>query len=476
MNKTAIFLLLVALWCGGVVNAQDDPVIMTVNGKPVTRSEFEYSYNKNNNEHVVDRKTVREYVDMFINYKLKVEAAVDARLDTLSSFKKEFASYRDQQVEPLLINDADIEAEAKKIYADYRKRVDSKGGLVKPAHILVMMRQKTSPEQVRKAKVRIDSIYDALLSGADFAELARKCSDDRGSARNGGELPWLESGQTLKEFETQAYALQPGQMSKPFESPAGWHIVKMKARSMCLPYDSLRSNILAFIDRRNIKDALIKNRIDSLASTHTPQITREEVLAKAVEEKTAASPELKFLIQEYYDGLLLFEMSNRMVWDKARNDEAGMELFFTNNKKRYRWTEPRFKGIAFHTRNKADLKAVKKAVKGIPFEQWGEKLKTTFNQDSVLRIRAEKGVFAKGDNPTVDFKVFKSTKTVEPKKDFPFDGVYGKKLKTPDSLADVRSLVLADYQEMLEKQWVDSLRRKYVVTVNEDVVNTVNNH
>ena len=86
-------LIAAMLICGSVAYAQgDDPVVMKINGVPVTRSEFEYSYNKNNTEDVIDRKSVEDYVDLFINYKLKVAAAYDAKLDTLSSFKKEFAS------------------------------------------------------------------------------------------------------------------------------------------------------------------------------------------------------------------------------------------------------------------------------------------------------------------------------------------------------------------------------------------------
>ena len=73
---------------------------MKINGTPVLRSEFEYSYNKNNSEGVIDKKTVEDYVDLFVNYKLKVVAALDAKLDTLTSFKNEFAQYRDQQLRP----------------------------------------------------------------------------------------------------------------------------------------------------------------------------------------------------------------------------------------------------------------------------------------------------------------------------------------------------------------------------------------
>ena len=84
---------------------QNDPVIMTINGNPIHRSEFEYSYNKNNTDGVIDKKSINEYVDLFVNYKLKVQAALDAKLDTLSSFKQEFMTYRDQQVRPTMITE-----------------------------------------------------------------------------------------------------------------------------------------------------------------------------------------------------------------------------------------------------------------------------------------------------------------------------------------------------------------------------------
>ena len=105
---------------------QDDPVIMTIDGNPIHRSEFEYSYNKNNTDGVIDKKSIRDYVDLFINYKLKVQAALDAKLDTLSSFKQEFMTYRDQQVRPTMITDADVEAEAQKIYKETRDRIEKK--------------------------------------------------------------------------------------------------------------------------------------------------------------------------------------------------------------------------------------------------------------------------------------------------------------------------------------------------------------
>ena len=182
------------------------------------------------------------------------------------------------------------------------------------------------------------------------------------------------------------------------------------------------------------------------------------------------------MIQEYHDGLLLYEISNKKVWEKANKDEAGLAAFFNKNKKKYAWDEPRFKGMVYHVKQQGDVKAVKNAVKGLPFEKWAEKLRTTFNNDSVLRIRVEKGIFKQGDNGFVDREIFKKNAEVKKLEKFPIDAVYGKKLKKPESYQDVRGLVVADYQEALEKEWVAELRRKYAVKVDENVLKTVNNH
>ena len=118
--------------------AQEDPIVMTVNGVPVPRSEFEYSFNKNNSDEVIDKKSIEEYVDLFINYKLKVAAALDEQMDTLSSFKQEFAMYRDQQVRPTLVAEADVLAEARRAY-DRTKEAIGPRGLIQPAHIFLRL-------------------------------------------------------------------------------------------------------------------------------------------------------------------------------------------------------------------------------------------------------------------------------------------------------------------------------------------------
>ena len=363
---------------------------MKINGQPVSRSEFEYSYNKNNSEGVIDKKSVEEYVDLFVNYKLKVEAAKDAHLDTLKTFKDEFTSYRDQQIRPAFITDADVEKEAQKIYKETQTRIDSMGGMVKASHILLLLGQKATQEQQDAAKVRIDSIYNELKKGADFAELAKKLSDDKQSARNGGELPWLTKGQTLPAFEKALFQLNKGEMSEPVLTEAGYHIIKVIDKGSFFPYDSVHADILQFIEQRQLREHIIDQKIDEIAKAE--EVTKEQLLDAKTDEMVAKDMDLKYLIQEYHDGLLLYEISNATVWDKAAKDEAGLANYFKKNKKKYKWDAPRFKGIAYHVKDAADVKAVKNAVKNISFDKWADVLRKTFNNDSILRIRVEKGI------------------------------------------------------------------------------------
>ena len=470
-------LLVAGLLACGTMSAQtDDPVIMVVNGDPVTRSEFEYSFNKNNSEGVIDKKSVEEYVDLFINYKLKVAAALDAKYDTLQSFKLEFAQYRDQQVMPAFVTDADMEAEAHKIYDQTVEQIGP-DGLIQCAHILITAKQQAPQSEWDAAKVRIDSIYQALKNGADFAELAKKVSQDPGSAREGGLLPFVQRGRLVKEFEDAAYALQPGEMSGVVQSPYGYHIILMKERKMLEPFEFHHDNIIKFMEQRNMRDQIASQKVSDIVKASNGEVTKAQLMEQKADELSAQDQEMKYLIKEYHDGLLLYEISNNLVWEKAAKDEAGLANYYKKHKKNYMWDEPRYKGMAYHVKEKGDVKAVRDCVKKLAFDKWADALRSTFIADSVIRIRVEKGIFKKGDNALIDSIVFKKDTTVTHLTDYPIDAVYGKLLKKgPEDYTDVRGLVVADYQEALEKEWVADLRRKYPVKVNEEVLKTVNKH
>ena len=380
MRKTLLSILCAFAITAGAQTS--DPVVMTINGQNVTRSEFEYSYNKNNGDEVIEKTTVEQYVPLFVNYKLKVAAALDARLDTLTSFKQEFAKYRDQQVRPTIVTSEDVENEARKIYDDRQKMIGDKG-LIRPAHILIRLAQKASSAAQDSAKARIDSIYACLRSGADFADLATRLSQDPGSAKRGGLLPWICIGQTLKEFEDVAFSLNKGEMSKPFLSPVGYHIVKMTDRKQLEPYDSLRANIITFIEKRNLRDAIAQRKVSEMVKSSNGQLTAAEIMQQRADSLAKADEAMKYLIQEYHDGLLLFEVSNREVWEKAAADSVGQMKWY----KKYR----------------------KKR--------------------------------------------------------------YGKK-----KYEEVKAAVTADWQDELEKRWVDALRKRYDVVIYDEVLKTVNKH
>ena len=476
MRKLTIALSLFAAITSQQTLAQSsDPTVMTINGVPVSRSEFEYSYNKNNGEGVIDKLSVDEYVTLFINYKLKVAAALDAKLDTLSSFRQEYAMYRDQQVKPTMVTDAEVLTEAQLMY-DRTKAMIGTRGLVRPAHILLKLSTKATAQQQEIIKQRIDSIYNALQGGADFAEMAKKVSDDPGSAARGGELPWIAPSQTLKEFEDVAYSLAPGEMSKPFLSPIGYHIILMKERKQLEPFDSLKQTIVASLERRGIRNDIADMKLRRKVTESAGKLTADQVMQQQSDSLAATDSELKYLFQEYHDGLLLYEISSREVWDKASQDEAALKAWFDTHKKSYAYSEPCYKGMAYHVKTKQDVKAVKNCVKNLPFDQWAEALRTTFNPDSVIRIRVEKGIFKPGDNETIDKMVFKKAVSYEPDANYPIDAVYGKKVKRPDDYTDVRQQVVEDLQDYLEKEWVADLRRRYQVEVNKEVLKTVNKH
>jgi len=481
MRKVVLFLALISSIMA--FGQASDPVIMTINGVPVPRSEFEYSYNKNNGADVIDKKSVDEYVDLFINYKLKVAAALDAHYDTLSSFKQEYTMYRDQQVRPTMATDADVLIEAKKVYDRAKEQIGPRG-LILPAHILIRVSTKATQAEQDKAKLRIDSVYNALRGGADFAELAKKVSDDKQTAVNGGQLPyWIGPNQSIKEFEDAAYALQKDEMSQPVLSPVGWHVILMKDRKQLESFDSLKAQIVKSIEQQGVRDHIAKQRIMSEVDASSGALTSEKVMDLRADSLAAVDPEMKYLMKEYHDGLLLYEISKQVVWDKGSSDEAGLQAYFKDHQKDYAWSEPHYKGIAYHVKDKADIKAVKKCVKKLPFDQWADKLRSTFNPDSVVRIRVEIGIFKPGDNALVDTEVFKTTpkkganeKQTAVLKDYPFSAVYGKKLKRPEDYTDVRGQVVSDYQDMLEKAWVYDLRKKYAFSVNKEVLKTVNKH
>ena len=285
--------------------------------------------------------------------------------------------------------------------------------------------------------------------------------------------------QAFPEFEEAAYALQPGEMSRPVLGPDGYYIILMKERKQLEPFEELKDQIVQSFEQQGIRDAIARETVRQMVANSNGTLTEQEYMSRRADSLGAVDSDMKYLIQEYHDGLLVYEVSNRQVWEKASKDEAALDAWFRTHKKDFAWSEPRFKGIAYHVKDKADVKAVKRSVKGLPFSQWADVLRKTFNPDSIIRIRVEQGVFKPGDSRLVDQKIFKTgfDKPIEVNKDYPIDAVYGKKLKKyPEDYTDVRAQVVAAYQDALEKEWVATLRQRYPVKFYEENLKTVNQH
>jgi peptidyl-prolyl cis-trans isomerase SurA len=387
-------------------------------------------------------------------------------LDTLSSFQKEFRQYRDKQLRPLLVGEADIEKATRDYYQSMLDGLQGKD-LIMPAHIFVRLMQQDGPELAAKAKTRADSIYGLVRSGADFGQLAATCSDDQMTGRQQGVIGWIGPGQALPEFEAAAYALAKGQVSSPVKSPVGYHIIKMIDRKPLEPYDTLRAPIRRYLEQGGVRDRLCKQKIDSVAAAEG--LSAQEVMDREADRLCQQDSSLAFLVQEYHDGLLLFEISSREVWEPAKRDTAGLENYFKLHRTEFKWGKPHYRGIAFSCKDKKQVKAVQKLLKKTPYKDWVATVRREFNKDSVT-VRMDQKVFVKGQNSIVDALAFKvKDAKVKENPKFPYNGVFGKMLKKgPEEWGDVANQVIDGYQNEKMDAYLEGLRRRYPVVINEE--------
>ena len=196
----------------------DDAVLMTIDGRKITKGEFSRIYHKNNNNS--DIKSVDDYVDLFVNFKLKVIEAENRGMDTLPKFKNELQGYVRQLEKPYLTDSA---VDARLINeALERSKYD-----VRVSHILIKLKTGATPADTLKAYNKIKSIYNRIKKGESFETLAKKYSDDTYTAVKGGDLGYFTVFQMVYPFESAAYNTKKGEMSKIFRTRFGYHILKV---------------------------------------------------------------------------------------------------------------------------------------------------------------------------------------------------------------------------------------------------------
>lgn len=216
MNLKFLFGSAVVLSVGAIAWAAKDPIVMTVNGEDVPRSEFEYLYNKNSQQQI-EAQPLEEYIGMFELYKMKVADAKAEGIDTMASFISEMEQYRRDLAEPYLTDTIFVNSLVDEAYQHSLEELD---------YYHIMFQKGRSLEENQKNLRLADSIRNELLNGADFAELARNFSFDRSAVNNGGNMGFIAAGRLPYSFEHAAYSLQPGQISDIVESSAGYHILK----------------------------------------------------------------------------------------------------------------------------------------------------------------------------------------------------------------------------------------------------------
>ena len=589
MKKTFLSIVLMGARLLGF--AQEDKVLMTINGEPIMASEFLYIYEKNNQETSLEKKSMEEYLDLFINFKLKVTEAIAQGVDTTQEFKDELKGYR-AQATPKYLQDNDaidslvllsynrmanirkashiavqcpmdadsatlaaatakinelrqrvtvglpkeVKKGRKKItvqevedfaevamtYSDDPAAKQSKGelGWIQPfryvypledavyntpvgeitevfrspfglhiakvegerafeeAHAAHIMKMTPSGDLQRLAAAtfKMDSIYQlAIQDTVDFAALAQANSEDRGSAMRGGDLGWFGRGAMVQPFEDITFGLQEGEISKPFQTRFGIHISKLYGKRGIQPLDSMRSQLLRQVQRDQRMQIANESFIAKTRAEYNLPADMSDADVKAyadarLEEKY---PELRNLVREYHDGILLFDVSLREVWDKANKDHEGLTAFFKANKKQYTWDEPRYKGWLIYAKTDLAAKAAKQIVKGASDKAKVDSiLNERVNLDSVTYVKVEYGLWTAGKNAAVDVYGFKDkTATYTASEEYPVVVAVGKVLKRPEEYNDDRGKIVTDYQDYLEKLWIASLREKYPVVINEEVWN-----
>ena len=202
------------------IQAQKTDILIDFGDEQISKDKFKSIYIKNNSGEIVQKSTVEEYLELYINFKLKVREALARGLDTVGSFKKELAGYRQQLAQPYLSEQAIIEELKKEAYERLKQDV-------RVSHILIKVEKDASPSDTLRAYKRAEELRKELLKGADFEELARKHSDDPSVNINGGDLGYFTAFQMVYPFESEAYKTQVGKISSIVRSRYGYHIVKV---------------------------------------------------------------------------------------------------------------------------------------------------------------------------------------------------------------------------------------------------------
>jgi peptidyl-prolyl cis-trans isomerase SurA len=193
--------------------------IFTYGNKAVTKDEFLKAYNKNNTEAAPTEKSYRDYLDLYTRFKIKVQAALDQKLDTLPNQKAELVTFRGQVVESYMNDEASIGILVEEAIERSKKDIHI-------AHIYVAAGPQASAEQIKQAQQKVNTAYAWLQKGEDFSKAALTYSEDPAVQSNRGDLGFITVFVLPYEMENTVYATPAGKFSAPLRSKNGFHIFK----------------------------------------------------------------------------------------------------------------------------------------------------------------------------------------------------------------------------------------------------------
>ncbi len=215
--------LFVVLLAAANLHAQD-PVLLEIDKKTISKSEFENIFKKNNRDSAITKADLDEYAELFINFKLKVAAAEEMGMDTMPDFQRELKGYRDQLAAPYLVDRSTTERLVEEAYERMKMEV-------RAAHILIRIPPDPSPEDTLKAFKKITGLKSQLKTNPDkFGELARTMSEDPSAKTNEGDLGYFTGMQMVYPFESAVYNAKKGDIVGPVRTQFGYHLVKVDDR------------------------------------------------------------------------------------------------------------------------------------------------------------------------------------------------------------------------------------------------------
>lgn len=407
------YILTAFLCCLGLfVKAQDSSdVLLIVAGKMISSADFRSAYERNQETADFSKEHVDEFLTRYIKRRLQVAEAEVLHLDTMAEFRHRMSMISSTGDRPVSQS------------SDWKKVYMGKP-CVQIAHFTLPLRQRAGYGEQQLLRSRVDSLYNAILSGSDFLSAASNVN--QGTLK----VEWVGKNQLLADLESVAFGLSEGQMSTPVLSTDGFHLMK------CLK--------VGFQDEDSAQNAF---------------------------SSTGMEPGV---MDDYRSGLLIHLLHEKKMMGNAEDDLIGLKQYFSVNQKKYAWEVPHFKGVVFQCKNKKTQKLVKKLLSKQPQSQWQAIIDSPEYEHVFKNARVSPvTLFVLGENEYVDELAFGGPKA-QADGEYPVCGILGKELKKyPDSFEDAGDGLVDDYQNHLENQWLDGLKKRHEVAINEKALKRI---